>query len=298
MEPYKRFDVLTRSPLEKYPLDWLTVFRLDPGEGVQVVNSDLSTVTAEADKVLLIEVPERWILHVEVQSSYQKALPQRVLRYNVMLSVRHEVPVHSVIVLLFPDADGPALSGRYEQASPDGRCRIAFDYQVVRAWQEPLELLIAGLGTIPLAGLTVTSEDEAMALVERVEDEFKRHPARDEGEIWTALLFLIGGHFQSKELVERILKRIQAMRDNVAYQVILEEGRKEGRQEGRQEGQINLAREMLLNLGADKFQPPSEEIQQRILSMNDLSRLSHLARRVLHTESWQELLDEDESQGN
>ena len=73
MEPYKKFDALSRSLLEKHPLDWLTIFQLDPGEGVQVVNSDLSTVTAEADKALLIEVPERWIVHVEVQASYQRS---------------------------------------------------------------------------------------------------------------------------------------------------------------------------------------------------------------------------------
>ena len=152
-----------------------------------------------------------------------------------MLSVRHEVPVHSVVVLLFPDADGPALSGRFEQASPDGRCRIEFDYHVVRAWQEPTELLIAGLGTIPLAGLAVTSEDEAMALVDRVQAEFARHPTPDEGEIWTALLFLIGGRFQDRALVERILKRIQTMRDNVAYQVILDEGRRR-RRDARRDG--------------------------------------------------------------
>lgn len=153
MEPYKQYDAVTRLLLENHPLDWLAMFGLDPGEGVKVVNSDLSTVTAEADKVLLIEAPERWIVHVEVQSTYQKALPQRLLRYNVMLNVRHEVPVHSVVVLLFPESDGPAISGQYEQASPDGRCRIGFDYQVVRVWQESLDSLAAGIGTIPLVVL-------------------------------------------------------------------------------------------------------------------------------------------------
>ena len=293
MEPYKPYDAVTRLLLENHPLDWLAMFGLDPGEGVQVVNSDLSTVTAEADKVLLIESPERWIVHVEVQSSYQKALPERLLRYNVLLNVRHEVPVHSVVVLLFPESDGPAISGRYEQASPDGRCRIGFDYQVVRVWQEALESLEAGIGTIPLVALALPSPDDLDALVERMRTEFVRHPIDDEGEIWTALYLLIGGYFKDRTLADRLLKGIQTMRDSVTYQAILEEGR----EEGRAEGQRKLAREILLSLGSDKFQPPSEEIQERILSMNDLSRLSHLARRVLHVESWQELLAEDEGQG-
>lgn len=296
MEPYKRFDSLTRPLLENHPLDWLALFGLASGERVSVVDSNLSTITAEADKVLLVEAPERWIVHVEVQSTYQSELPQRLLRYNVLLNVRHEVPVHSVVVLLFPDADGPALSGRYEQASPDGRCRIGFDYQVVRPWQEPLETLAAGIGTIPLASVAVPSKDDLPALLERMKTEFVRHPTRDEGEIWAAFLFLVGGHFKDKELVERLLREIQAMnmRDNVAYQVILDEGREEGQRKGR----VEQARETLLILGTDRFQPPSEETHQRIEAINDLSRLNRLARRILHAGSWEELLAEDEGPGS
>jgi hypothetical protein len=48
----KLFDALTRSLLEKYPADWLNQLGLLHGELARVMNSDLSTVTAEADKVI------------------------------------------------------------------------------------------------------------------------------------------------------------------------------------------------------------------------------------------------------
>ena len=48
----KLFDALTRSLLEKYPADWLNQLGLIHGEPVRVMNSDLSSVTAEADKVM------------------------------------------------------------------------------------------------------------------------------------------------------------------------------------------------------------------------------------------------------
>jgi hypothetical protein len=51
----KLFDALTRSLLEKYPADWLNQLGLLHGELVRVMNSDLSTVTAEADKVIRVE---------------------------------------------------------------------------------------------------------------------------------------------------------------------------------------------------------------------------------------------------
>lgn len=272
--------------LENHPLDWLALFGLDPGHGVKVINSDLSTVTAEADKVLWIDAHEPWIVHVEVQSSYQAELPLRLLRYNVLLNVRHEVPVHSVIVLLFPEADGRAISGRYEQASPDGRCRIAFDYQVVRVWQESPETLAAGLGTIPLAALAVPSREDLPTLIERMKKaEFARHPTRDEGEIWVSLYLLIGGHFHDKQLANKLLKGIQTMRDSVTYQAILDEGR----EEGRQEGQIQLAHKTLLRLGTRRFHEPTEEIRLRIEALTNLEKLQNLLDRVIEVQSWEEL---------
>ena len=61
----KLFDALTRSLLEKYPADWLNQLGLIHGEPVRVVNSDLSSVTAEADKVIRVEGPQPWLVHIE-----------------------------------------------------------------------------------------------------------------------------------------------------------------------------------------------------------------------------------------
>jgi hypothetical protein len=68
------------------------------------------------------------------------------------------------------------------------------------------------------------------------------------------------------------------MRDNVAYQVILEEGR------------IEQARETLLNLGTRLLRAPSKVVRQKIESMDDLEELKDLTDRVLDVKSWKELL--------
>src|SRR5208283_6076633 len=62
----KLFDALTRSLLEKYPADWLNQLGLIHGEPVRVMNSDLSSVTAEADKVIRVEGPQPWLVHIEL----------------------------------------------------------------------------------------------------------------------------------------------------------------------------------------------------------------------------------------
>ena len=71
----KLFDALTRSLLEKYPADWLNQLGLIHVEPVRVMNSDLSSVTAEADKVIRVEGPQPWLVHIELQAGYDRTLP-------------------------------------------------------------------------------------------------------------------------------------------------------------------------------------------------------------------------------
>jgi predicted transposase YdaD len=292
---FKKFDSFTRMLLENHPLDWLHLFDLGGGHPTRVIDSNLSTLTAEADKVLWIEAPEPWIVHVEVQTSYQTDLPQRLLRYNVLLNVRHDVPVHSVAVLLFPEADGPAMNGRLAQESPDGRCGIDFRYQVSRIWQEPPETLASGIGTIALATLATPSADDMPALIDRMKAEFTAHPTREEGEIWSGLYFLIGRHFKDKELADRLLKGIQAMEDSVTYQAVIEKGRIKGLQEGRVEGRIEADHATLLRLGTAKFQAPPESVRQRILAITDPETLEQLQVRLLFASSWDDLMAETDT---
>ena len=44
---------------------------------MRIVNADVSTVTAAADRVLLVEETRPWILHVEAQSGRDLLLPDR-----------------------------------------------------------------------------------------------------------------------------------------------------------------------------------------------------------------------------
>ena len=80
----KLFDALTRSLLEKYPADWLNQLGLIHGEPVRVVNSDLSSVTAKADKVIRVEGPQPWLIRIELQAGYDRTLPRRLKALRVL----------------------------------------------------------------------------------------------------------------------------------------------------------------------------------------------------------------------
>ena len=144
----KPFDATTKHLVESRPGDWLEYAGLTRAD-VDVIDADLATVTAQADKVLRVKAPVPWLAHLEFQAGYDRDLGERTLQYNVLLHRRHGLPVQSVVLLLRPEADGPEMTGLVQHRLPDGRRYLEFDYEVVRVWQKPVDAVLAGgLGTL------------------------------------------------------------------------------------------------------------------------------------------------------
>src|ERR1700679_301269 len=144
----KRFDATTRELFELGPPAWLRFLKVQIAnpECIHVIDSNVSTITAEADKVLWVDEPEPWIEHIELQAGRDTDLPDRVHSYSTLLNRRHKVPVHSTVVLLRPSADGPDLNGRHEKRYRNGDVYDYFRYDIVRVWEQPVdEILGAGL---------------------------------------------------------------------------------------------------------------------------------------------------------
>ena len=116
----KPFDATMRELFELEPAAWLEFLGIpvpDP-DLVEVIDSNLSTFTAEADKVVRVGGENPSILHAEFLSGRNLGSPEQALWYNLLLLRRHQMPVWTVLVLLRPAADGPELTGTYERSFP------------------------------------------------------------------------------------------------------------------------------------------------------------------------------------
>jgi hypothetical protein len=109
------YDVTSKLLLDGDPDAWLRWIGLPVDGPVLTVNSELSTILAEVDRVVRVNGPAPWLAHVELQAGYDRLLPLRMLRYRALLLHRHELPVESTVVLLRQDADGPVMTGHFEQ---------------------------------------------------------------------------------------------------------------------------------------------------------------------------------------
>ena len=86
------FDATLKHLVEGYALDWVRRFGLPDAERVEVIDADLSTVTAGADRVLRVERPGPCLVHLEVQSSRDESLARRMLKYNVLCTIASRCP--------------------------------------------------------------------------------------------------------------------------------------------------------------------------------------------------------------
>lgn len=280
----KPFDTATKFLVEEYPAAWLELLGLAVDGPLEVIDADLSTVQAEADKVLRIGGNVPWIAHLEFQTTYDAQLPGRVLRYNVLLDERHRAPVRSAAILLRPQADGPAMSGEHLRRIPDHDEHLQFRYDVIRVWRISPDHILAGpVGTLPLAPVSDVNLNELPAIVKQMQRRIAAEVDRPAAAtLWTTTFLLLGLNHPA-EFAQTLLQGVSEMKESSTYQFIVEEGLEKGRTEE--------ARAILLRQGRKQFGDPGQDEIAQLEAIHDLARLEALADRILDVSSWQELLN-------
>ena len=292
----KPFDTALKHLLEAHPADYLRLVDLPTNSPIDVIDADLATVSAEADKVLRINDRAPWLMHFELQASYDGELPQRMLRYNVLLRLRHGLPVRSMVILLRPKADGPEMTGLVRHLL-DNKPYLEFQYGVMRLWRKPVgAVLAAGVGTLPLVPLAEVGPAELPSVIQQMKQRLGvEATASEQAVIWTETYVLMGLRYD-QALANTILKGIREMEESVTYQEIIKKGKAEGKAEGKVEGQLEEARRILLILGTDAFGQPNAATETAIAALIDPKQLEELIQRISKAKSWQELLAKPRTQ--
>ncbi len=270
----KPFDATLKELIRKFPADWLALLGEPILEPFEVIASDLSVVSAAADT--LIRVGQR-VIHIEFQAGPDADLAKRMLVYNALAHRQSGFPVRSVVVLLSPKALRANLSERLDYEG------LSFRFEIVKVWESPADLwLNAGLGLMPLAVLGkapagTTREKYLPKVVGQIADRAARDFPAEASELLMSA-FLLAGMHNDRTIIRAIFRGVLTMRDNVAYQMILEEGA------------VDRAHHMISLLATSKFGEPTERQSAKLSTIEDLDRLDRLAVRVLKVATWDALL--------
>src|SRR5207248_3286496 len=118
--------------------------------------------------------------------------------------VRVDLRVRSIALILRTEADTDNLTGVLDLRLPDGRRVVEFHYEVVRAWEQPVEPILAGsLGTLPMAPLADVPREDLPRVIRRVDERLLREAqVATAGKIMEATLVLAGLRLEEDEIQE------------------------------------------------------------------------------------------------
>jgi hypothetical protein len=308
----KPFDATTKRMVALDPAAWLRLLGpLPPGVSarqVELLDVDLSTVTAAADCILRVgrrrDLPLR---HVEFESNPKDWLPRRSAFYNALIGYKTGQAVRTSLLLLRPEARNRRFTGVYAEADGAGEEWFRFRYDVVRLYELDPEVFLSGpLAVLPLATLCRVPAGRFTRVVREVETRLLTEAPEPLGRDLYAASYILAGLSHPRRLVNTLMKGLPGMRESSTYRHILEEGREQGIQQGIQRGieqgieegiqrgiergRAAEARNLLLYAGTSRFGEPDEAARRRIEAVTSADELEAVFRRVFAVESWMELL--------
>jgi hypothetical protein len=279
------FDATLKDMGRDSPQGFLAAFDRPATMPVKLLNVDLSTVTTAADLILGLGEPVEEIVHLDFQSSASAWKHADLMVYNALLFAHYHVAVHTVIILLRPEAAHANLSGVIRYAPRPERGRMDFAYEVVRLWERPVEeLLAADLGVSPLAMLGRLPEDQALeeglsAVAQRVVERVIKDAPPDQAKKLLTDALLLTGLRVRRDVAVRIFRGVRIMQESDTYLMILDEGKEK------------QAKEDILLVGEERLGPPGESVKARLNQIAELDRLRRMMRQAVRAASWQEILN-------
>ncbi len=280
------YDPTMKKLIDLSAPDWVRWLQkhlaLPPGD-FAVESPNVST-TADADRVFRCEGSPPYLLNLEFESQWRAERPERFLKYSVLLSDKTGLPVCTVVLLICKEANSSDLTGLFERSLNDA-VYLQWRYIVIKAWEVPTkEFLTGGIGLLPFAPMSATTEDELPSIIRTMDERFREVAPTRVYDLFMAAGVLMGLRFSDK-LIEDLMNGVMRMENSSFYQMI----RNKGLNEGRNEQRIVTSRDFVLELGVDRFGEPNELQRGEIERIEDAERLHRMVRQVAHSTSWDEL---------
>jgi hypothetical protein len=219
--------------------------------GAQVtgkLRTEFKKRTIDADALLdVIRDGERFLVHIEFQSTNDLSIGERLLEYSFEARREHRLPVYSCVIYLRDYGDVPQPPLRWEVAN--GLEALQFHYRSIELGKIPTDELrrTRRVGLLPL--LILTKGGATYDVVEEVIAELEAAEKPELLPITELLASLVFKNEADQEWVERTFAMLKdPLRDTPAYQRYLKEGRELERQQS-----LERQRQTLLEIVQVRF---------------------------------------------
>ena len=219
--------------------------------GAQVtgkLRTEFKKRTIDADALLdVIRDGERFLVHIEFQSTNDLSIGERLLEYSFEARREHRLPVYSCVIYLRDYGDVPQPPLRWEVAN--GLEVLQFHYRSIELGKIPTDELrrTRRVGLLPL--MILTKGGATYDVVEEVIAELEAAEKPELLPITELLASLVFKNEADQEWIERTFAMLKdPLRDTPAYQRYLKEGRELERQQS-----LERQRQTLLEIVQVRF---------------------------------------------
>lgn len=204
-------------------------------KGAQVrryLQTEFKVRTIDADSMLEIELEndgKGMLFHIEVQSTRDLTIPQRLLQYSVAANHQHGLPVYSCVIYLRDVGEVPKSPLRWHRL--DGQEILRFDYLSIELAKIPIEELRA-TGLVGLKPLFVLAKGGAThSVMEEVATELGE--AQQFGLLSMSKMFAdLVFRDQDQDWIERIFAMYSdPLAETRTYQKLVNQGLQQGLQQ-------------------------------------------------------------------
>jgi predicted transposase YdaD len=285
MKPY---DVTSKYLIRNYSKELLAWSGIHDVQQIQIVDTDVSAVSAAVDAVLDVVDTEHYIVHWEFQAVDDPQLESRLYRYSGLLAESHQLPVLTILVLLRRFSGWKQLTGRFEM-KVHGEITGTLSYRVLRAWELDAKQILSQrqVGLIPFLFLAV-KKSEVKPLVEQTEAIIKQTlTVSQQADFWVC-----AGLFMTSKFPMNFIQQViggAKMKGSALYEAILQEGIEKGRVEGMEKGRAEGMRDDTIRLIKIRFKRVPVRLTQKLENVHNLSVLEQIFESAAKAENLREL---------
>lgn len=248
-------------------VDWL----LSGATFVHFVSVELDGGQLYTDILIELNMSgKKVLLHAEFQRRRDSRMRERLWEYNVRATLKYDCPVWSCVIYL--KKDSVVKESFLTWQLPNGRRIHRFDFEVIKLWEIPTQVLKQkGLkGLLPL--LPLTKGGTRREVVEEIIAELAPADEEPEGELLTLAYGFASLAFDKEAdqdwLVGRFSMLYDILRETRAFKELAKEGLQQGLQEGLQQGlQRGLQQGLQQGLEQGRKEGQLEGLRQALLKI-------------------------------
>ena len=280
------YDITLKFLADKFPEHFVNLI-FDGFEG-EVIPLDKELPSNKRESDYLVKVTDdcagcdgdKFILHIEFQSSGDSDMPLRMMSYYARIVDKYRLSVYPVVVYLNQDNSGNNITDSYVDSIYDEDI-MRFKYRVLKVWEmDPLKIVDKHLyGLFPIIPLIKHDTDGDKKYLASCFDLVQNADIADDvlkADVAICTSILAGLRYP-KELIKSLMK-VEIMQDSVIYQDIISEGMKKGIAEGKAEGIAEGKAESIISVLSTRFGNVSANLEDMIHHIKNSSRLNELLK--------------------